>query len=197
MQKLSIKNTTLVKIINVRRHMDIKESHLLIHILPKTAIKQELHDLCKTTSASILCFDEPEISKYLITNYVLVVPFADTTIRSHANSITVEQARDIINFVQNLPASIKDLYISCSAGQSRSPAIAAAIHRMVGRSDKDVWENPYYFPNGLVYQTLCNEFGLPTPDVYVQNLVECNRQCYLEAVKNGNAGKYEKWQIIN
>ena len=34
------------------------------------------------------------------------------------------------------------------------------------------------------------------PDWYVKHLVELNRQCFLESVRRGNTGKYERWQII-
>ena len=78
----------------------------------------------------------------------------------------------------------------------RTEAVAAAVLRMSGRSDKPVWENPFYVPNRLVYQVICKEFGLFAPDWYIKKLVDLNRQCYLNAAKQGNSGKYERWQII-
>ena len=173
--------------------MNKKSPTFLIHILPESALKQELLEVDPATTAAILCSDEHNIE--LLPN-MLVISFSDTTDKKQVNAITIEQAREIINFVKGLSINIQDLYISCSAGESRSPGIAAGILRMCGRNDKDVWDNPFYVPNSLVYQTLCREFGLFAPDWYVQSLVERNRQCYLEAVKNGNSCKYEKWQII-
>ena len=147
------------------------------------------------TTAIILCSDEKNCYSEQKPN-MLVVSFSDTTSRNHVNAITSEQAREILSFVSNLSANIHDLYISCDAGQSRSPAVAATILRMSGRSDIPVWENPYYVPNWFVYQTICCECGLFAPDWYVQQLVEINRQSYKSSVKNGNTGNYEPWQII-
>ena len=81
----------------------------------------------------------------------------------------VNRHRHIIRFLRQLPKSVTDLYVCCSKGGSRSPAVAAAVLRMSGRSDKAVWDNPYYVPNWLVYQSL---------------------------VKNGGVSEYERWQII-
>ena len=124
------------------------------------------------------------------------MPFADVEVKNAFNAINGAHARAIIRFLRNLPDEVTDLYIFCSKGGSRSPAVAAAVLRMSGRSDRPVWENPFYVPNSLVYQTICHEFGLFAPDWYVKRLVELNRQCYLDSVKNGNAGKYERWQTI-
>lgn len=52
------------------------------------------------------------------------------------------------------------LYVCCDSGESRSTAMAAAIMRYYGRSDKEIWENPYYHPNLLVYRQQLGAFGI-------------------------------------
>lgn len=54
-------------------------------------------------------------------------------------------------------AGVAAIYVHCNAGQSRSPAIAAALTRLDGMDD-DVWFK-FRTPNRLVYRTLM-ELGL-------------------------------------
>ena len=171
----------------MRQH---KIKKYIIHILAIPAIGPEVLDLPMNKCAIIACTDRD--NKYLSMfpeKQKCVVPFADVAIRG-------AHARFIFRFLRNLPEEVTDLYVCCSKGGSRSPAVAAAVLRMSGRSDKPVWENPFYVPNKLVYQVICKEFGLFVPDWYVKKLVELNRQSYLNAAKQGNSGKYERWQII-
>lgn len=167
---------------------------LRIHILPEVALKRELLEIDPTNTAAILCTDENISYKELIPN-MLVVFFSDTTDKNQPNAITTDQAREIIEFLRTLPTCIQDLYVSCSAGQSRSPALAAAILRMSGRSDKPVWDNPHYVPNWFVYQTICRESGLFAPDWYVRFLRHKNRLSFRKSKKKESNG-YECWSIL-
>ena len=168
-----------------------------IHILAIPAIGPEVLDIPLSRCAIIACTERD--NKYMNMfpeRQRCIVPFADVEEKEHPMAIRGAHARLIIRFLRNLPEEVTDLYVCCSKGESRSPAVAATVLRMSGRSDKPVWENPYYVPNRLVYQVICREFGLFAPDWYVKRLVELNRQSYLNASKQGNAGKYERWQII-
>ena len=56
---------------------------------------------------------------------------------------------------------VKDIIIHCTAGISRSPAVAAAICKYLNLDEYNtVWNNEKYIPNELVYRLACNEFGL-------------------------------------
>lgn len=168
-----------------------------IHILAIPAIKQELFDIPLCQCAIIACTErDNENLKLFSDKQRCIMPFADVEEPEYHLAIKGAHARAIIKFLRQLSEEVTDLYICCSKGGSRSPAVAAAVLRMSGRSDKVVWENPYYVPNWLVYQTLCREFGLFALDWYVKHLVELNQNRYLESVKKGNTGKYERWQII-
>ncbi len=173
----------------------VNTKHFLIHILPEAALKKELLEVDSTTMAVIFCSDEKN-SYSELKPIMLVVSFSDTTSRDQADAISTEQAREIISFVKSLPADIQDLYISCSAGQSRSPAIAAAVIRMYGRNDDAIWNNPFYTPNTLVYQVICQEAGLFAPQCYVEKLKQRNDMCFRRAKENGFSCGYEQWEII-
>jgi len=54
---------------------------------------------------------------------------------------------------------------------------------MSGRSDADIWLNPFYTPNVLVFKTLCREFGLFMPDVFVAFRQHTNVKAYKKAKK--------------
>jgi len=178
----------------VRQH---KIKKYIIHILAIPAIGPEVLDLPMSRSAIIACTSRD--NRYLNLfpeKQKCIVPFADVEDPNHPMAIRGAHARFIIRFLRNLPEEVTDLYVCCSKGGSRSPAVAAAILRMSGRKDDIVWKNPFYVPNKLVYQVICREFGLFAPDWYVERKVELNRQCYLTASKNGDAGGYERWQLL-
>lgn len=124
------------------------------------------------------------------------MPFADIEEPDNPFAIRGAHARAIIRFLRQLPDEVTDLYVCCSKGGSRSPAVAAAILRMSGRNDDVVWKNPFYVLNKLVYQVICREFGLFAPKWYVKHKAELNWQCYMKAARYGDTGGYERWQII-
>jgi len=70
-------------------------------------------------------------------------------------------AVQIRDFVQaNVGRSIKQIVVHCDAGQSRSPAVAAALAKKLNGSDDEFWEPSVmyaqrrYSPNRLVYRVL-------------------------------------------
>ena len=178
----------------MRQHLIKKYT---IHILAIPAIKPELFDIPISQCAIISCTDRKNRYVFMFpATQRCLIPFADSEDTTHPYAITAAQARLIIRFLRRLPDEVTDLYVCCSKGGSRSPAVAAAVLRMSGRSDKAVWENPFYVPNRLVYRVICQEFGLHASESYVNQLAELNMKCYLDAVYNGNTGGYERWQII-
>lgn len=169
----------------------------IIHILAIPAIGPEVLDLPMSRCAIIACTNRD--NRYLSLfpeKQKCIMPFADVEEPRDSMAIRGAHARAIIRFLRQLPDEVTDLYVCCSKGGSRSPAVAAAVLRMSGRSDKIVWENPFYVPNKLVYQVICKEFGLFAPDWYVKRRVELNCQCYMRASQYGDTGGYERWQII-
>lgn len=188
------------KIVSISEHVSSTSMKriikpFIIHILPIKAIRPDLLDIASQNAALIVCSDDS--NRYLdIFQYRLIIPFADINFQNGTNAITSIQAKRIVSFGQSLPNAVTDLYICCTEGISRSPAVAAAFLRMSGRGDKVIWNNPYYSPNSLVYQTICSEAGLFAPEWYVWILKTSNAHRYKMSRKRGNTGSYERWQII-
>ena len=172
------------------------EKKYVIHILSIKAIDEETFDLPQKQNAIIVCTnDKNEYVNLCLPENILVVDFLDVEDERCQGSFNGFHARRIINFIRNLSEDVTDIYVCCSKGGSRSPAVAAALLRMSGRSDKDVWCNPYYVPNTLVYRKLCREYGFLTNklSVWIRNLI--NKGAFIMAQK-GKLTKYERWQII-
>ncbi len=72
--------------------------------------------------------------------------------------ITAEQAQQIIEFVNEVVPQIETLLIHCEYGASRSPAVGAAISKILGKDDKVYFEQ--YTPNNIVYKTILKQAGL-------------------------------------
>jgi len=75
------------------------------------------------------------------------------------NLITTEQADAICAFVLLHERQIDTLIIHCTAGASRSPAVAAGILGGLRQDESQIWENPAYHPNPLVYRLVREAFA--------------------------------------
>lgn len=167
-----------------------------IHILSVTVIDGETFDLPPGQNAIIVCSDYKNDYVYqCLPENILVMDFPDVEDKNYPGAFNSAHARKIIGFISALSEQVTDIYVCCSEGASRSPAIAAAILRMSGRSDKAVWCNPYYKPNALVYSRLCHECGLPVTAFSVKLRTIINRRAF-EKEKNGRKSRYERWQIL-
>ena len=111
-------------------------------------------------------------------------------------AITSEHADTIRNFLFNLSEEITDLYISCDGGDSRSPAIAAAVMRLIGRDEQRVWRNPYYTPNILVYYVLCESFGVPVMWDDALERRRINEESYRLAQRLNGDTEYKRWEVL-
>jgi predicted protein tyrosine phosphatase len=83
---------------------------------------------------------------------LLQLVFADTADPDRADSFTVSQATELLDFVELVWDRVEVLLIHCEAGMSRSPGVAAALSR-IHYGDDGPW-GEYDFPNSLVYQRL-------------------------------------------
>ena len=168
-----------------------------IHILPVPAIRIDAFEYPMEKNALISCTERT--NSFLSGNtipYKLVLPFPDVDFADYPGAFNGAHAREIIKFIRGLPECVTDLYVCCSKGGSRSTALAATILRASGRKDSAVWKNPFYTPNKLVYKRMCNELGFFTPGLIVRLKSLDNEIQFKKAQKRGNAGKYERWQIL-
>lgn len=158
----------------------------------------DLFDLPMNRNAVIICTNRTNnfIDTY-ITQNKLVIDFPDVEDKNYPGAFNGAHARMIIRFLKSLTDEVTDLYVCCSKGGSRSPAVAAAILKASGRSDAPVWHSPFYMPNLLVYKVLCREFGFFMPQIRVLGKRIINDIEFKKAKHRGNAGKYERWQILD
>ena len=98
--------------------------------------------------------------------YKKIACFRDTSRKDDYGAMSKDQAEEIKDYAQSVSGSVHTLIISCPAGISRSPAIAAGILKGLGYSDMLIWKNPAYSPNVLCYQRMLKAFGksrIPVP----------------------------------
>lgn len=161
-------------------------------------ISADIFDLPMQQNAIIVCTTERS-TRFLkdgITHNKLIIDFPDVEDSAYPGAFNERHAQAIIRFLMNLPEEVTDLYVCCSKGGSRSPAVAAAVLKMSGRSDWRIWKNIFYVPNTLVYERLCREAGIWTPHFMVALKKKINDLEYKKAKLLQNTGKYERWEII-
>jgi protein-tyrosine phosphatase len=83
----------------------------------------------------------------------LKLAFADTD--GGPKGLSVEQAREILKFVQDNADDETAVMVNCMAGMSRSPAVAAALVKLSGHSDLAYFKGQT--PNMHVYRTILDE----------------------------------------
>lgn len=75
------------------------------------------------------------------------------------------------------------LYVCCDSGESRSTAMAAAIMRYYGKSDKEIWTNHHYHPNLLVYKEQMRAFGFKVGKLRMKYLKYINNKALNKVMK--------------
>ena len=168
-----------------------------IHPMGAHAIRKNVFDLPMEQCALIICCDRAGQFFYPPQmHHVLEIVFPDYEDKRLPGAFNKAHARKIIRFITGLPDMVSDIYVCCAKGGSRSPAVAAALLRASGRTDRDVWCNPFYVPNKLVYLRLCQEFGLKESTLSVWIRVWINNKAFKKAQKNRGSTIYERWQIL-
>lgn len=145
-----------------------------IHIMP---VRQFLQlDNLPVASAAII-----SSSEYLDASRI-PIPFAyadymDFDYES-PRSFTELQASEFAEFIKPMKHNVTDLFVCCDAGESRSPAIAAAIHRWLGQHDHHIWRNPKYHPNVLCFKRMADAFDIQVADEEIDTLIYTNRTAF-------------------
>ena len=65
------------------------------------------------------------------------------------------EAQQIRKFVNEHVAGVQTIVVHCEQGMSRSPAVAAAVCRLLGEDDSPFFRN--YAPNRYVYELVLND----------------------------------------
>lgn len=84
---------------------------------------------------------------------LLRLAFGDVEFAGRDGGITTEDAGQILKFVLRWQDEVDCLLVHCEGGVSRSPAVAAAVFKVLTGQDADyLFER--YTPNMLVYRTI-------------------------------------------
>ena len=169
----------------------------IIHILSVKVLSLDTLDLPEENFALIVVSDDLQIPALGLCkkDHLLRLSFEDVG-EHNPNACSEPDAKTVLAFLKALPATVTDLYICCDYGESRSPAIAAAVLLASGRSDSDVWDNPYYHPNALVFSVFCRAFGIALTETDIFGRIQRNEQALRDAINHIPGKKYEKWQLL-
>ena len=127
----------------------------------------------KKTIAVLLSMEEAEHLKLKPLDAYLKVEVFDTELEDKPFSFNFGEALKIKEFLDE-KNDFERLYVCCDSGESRSTAVAAAVMRYYGKNDKEIWINPHYHPNMLVYREQCRAFGKRAPKLKLRYLKRIN-----------------------
>ena len=107
--------------------------------------------------------------------------YEDLDYESPGRSFSQTDAAAVADFIKNLGADV--LYCCCNAGESRSPAVAAAVMRYFGLDDLQVWKNPHYHPNMLVFEMLADALDVEVSDEEKDYRFYINQKVFRDAIR--------------
>ena len=108
--------------------------------------------------------------------------YEDLDYESPGRSFSREDAVAFADFLAAQETPIDTLYCCCDAGESRSPAVAAAVMRYLGMDDMEIWQNPRYHPNMLVFVMLTDALGAAVSDEEIDLLLYTNQKAFRDAI---------------
>ena len=108
--------------------------------------------------------------------------YEDLDYESPGRSFSREDAVAFADFLAAQETPIDTLYCCCDAGESRSPAVAAAVMRYLGMDDMAIWQNPRYHPNMLVFVMLTEALGAAVSDGEIDLLLYTNQKAFRDAI---------------
>ena len=116
--------------------------------------------------------------------------YEDLDYESPGRSFSREDAKAFADFLTEQETPIDTLYCCCDAGESRSPAVAAAVMRYLGMDDMAIWQNPRYHPNMLVFDMFTQALGVAIDDTRKDDLFQTNRTAFSKAIKQVRGDKH-------
>ena len=149
-------------------------------------VRAVLNDLDDPTADFILCSSETVVSTDGRPN-VLFLRFFDTEEENSFMCFRQSDAERIVSFLSRSKAN-EDLFVCCDSGESRSPAIAAAILLAAGKTDRDIWRSTEYHPNLLVFRKMCRALDLDIPEDAIRERKRSNDTVFHEALTRGKTG---------
>lgn len=157
-------------------------------IMPLKQLYKELEvENDKKSDAIILTAKEPDEEKLGgLRNYIRI-PVVDTQDSSMPGAFSMKHGIEIGKFL-GIIYDVEMLYVCCDSGESRSTAVAAALLRRFGKKDMEIWKNPSYHPNLLVYKEQCSAFGIKVSALKLKYLKYINDRALKKAINQSRKG---------
>jgi len=113
-----------------------------------------------TSTYAIISITEPrEAIADLPDNRILRLQFHDIDREvTGCKLFAIEDAKEILKFVEKQIAHVNFFIIHCHAGISRSAGVAAALSKIYNQTDEYIFTSGKYMPNMLVYRTILEEY---------------------------------------
>ena len=158
-----------------------------IYIMPIKQLYRTLEENSDPHSVAFVASSEKVKEDKLLAVPHIIQYFEDLDYEVPGRSMSRENAEQYARFAKALNADVTQIFCSCQAAQSRSPAMAAALYRFLGDENgvKRIWSDPRYTPNPYVYGLLCEALGVPVTDWELDDLIETNRQAFRTAMNRG------------
>ena len=99
---------------------------------------------------------------------------------------TLIEAKKIVRFLRSCEDKVTTICCVCDGGCRRSSAVAAALYRFYGREAeelKNVWQNPVYEPNLLVYRVMASALNVPVDDNDIDLRIWENRSAIRKRIR--------------
>lgn len=155
-----------------------------IKVCPLKRLYLELGSHCDGVAAVISTSGAPDPEKLRGIPHV-IAQYRDIDYET-PGAFSWEDASRFAAFVKALDPKITTLYCVCDAAQSRSPAVAAAVSRYFGRDAlEQIWRDPQYHPNMLVFEKLCEALGVPVGDAELDLYLFESRKAFKNAISWG------------
>ena len=138
----------------------------------------------RKTIGIFLTVENTDYPNVRLLDNVLKIEVADTEVQERDDSFKVSDGMLVKKYLER-EADFGKLYVCCDSGESRSTAMAAAIMRYFGVSDKEIWTNPMYHPNLLVYKNQLEAFGIKISKFKLKYLRYLSNKAFKTATKKG------------
>ena len=110
--------------------------------------------------------------------------YEDLDYECQGRSFSEADAIAFAGFLKDRETELDTLYCCCDAGESRSPAVAAAVMRCLGMDDMPIWRDPHYHPNMLVFAKLTDALGVGTSDTEKDIRIYTNQKAFQNALSH-------------
>ncbi len=154
-----------------------------IYICPIKRLYSELDENLpdKKTIAILLTMEDVWHENLKLLDAFHKVGVFDTELKYKPFSFDYREAMAVKDFLEK-ESDFGRIYVCCDSGESRSTAMAAAIMKYYGKSDRKIWTNPNYHPNLLVYEEQLYAFGIKVSKLKLKYLKYINNRALKKAI---------------